>query len=438
MTHWFATLRAQFGVITAAAVILSNLLAGILFEYFHERELSSARNAALAARVGAVADLVSTLPQRQHIQVLQAVSTRFTRFRIADAAPNLSPMGEEERALARQLRAAERATPGEIHVSISSGAEAGSAAKTVTEIAQTIAPGRWMVVRNERPVPRGPRAILIAAAAAVLVTCAAAAWLAGRVARPLSQLATAADTVARGGNTPRLDVRGPDDLRRAAEAFNAMSDRVQRTLDSHRQLLSAVGHDLRTPISAMRITAELVQDAEIRDRLTRNLEELQALTETVLDAARAAPGEEMRRVDLIALMESVCGDLSDLGQSVECGIEGSAPCICRPNELRRALRNLVENAVRYGARARVHLEQNDTFHTIVVEDDGPGIPPEQLERVFEPFVRLESSRSSATGGAGLGLTLARTIAREHGGDVTLENRKGSGLRVRLTLPREAP
>jgi signal transduction histidine kinase len=216
-----------------------------------------------------------------------------------------------------------------------------------------------------------------------------------------------------------------------------MSDRVRRTLDSHRRLLSAVGHDLRTPISAMRITAELVRDADVRERLTRNLEELQGLTEAVLDAARAAPGEEMRRVDLTALMESVCGDLADLGQTVECTLEGGTPCFCRPNEMRRAVRNLVENAVRYGKRARVHLDLSDTAYAIVVEDEGPGIPAEHLERVFEPFIRLEPSRSSVTGGAGLGLTLARTIAREHGGDVILENRKGGGLRATLWLPRDS-
>jgi signal transduction histidine kinase len=235
-------------------------------------------------------------------------------------------------------------------------------------------------------------------------------------------------------------VQGPDDIRLAAEAFNAMSDRVTRLLESQRQLLSAVGHDLRTPLAAMRITAEFVEDGEVRERLARNLDELQSMTEAVLSAARAGPGEEKRRVDLAALIESVCDDLVELGMPVEVNVNGSAPCLCRPNEIRRATRNLIENAARYGRVARVSLASDGDSFVVTVNDDGPGIPEDKLEDVFEPFVRLEASRSNATGGSGLGLTLARSIAREHGGDVVLENRRAGkqvgGLKASLRLPSE--
>ena len=443
MTRWFSTLRGQFVAITATAAILSNLIVAFCFELFHEHELSGARNAALVARVGAVADLVSSLPERQHDQALRAVSSTFVRYWIAPGPTFATQaMNEDERGFAQLVRAAEHtARPQEVRVhlysDLGSGHHGMSHPSDVTEIAQPLAPGRWLIARYQRPMtPPGPTALFVAAIAAVLLAGAAAAWIAGRVSRPLSALAAAADEVARGRNAPRLPEDGPDDIKRAAHAFNAMSDRVQRTLESHRQLLSAVGHDLRTPISAMRITAEFVGDAEVRDRLTRNLEELQALTEAVLSAARATPGEEPRRVDFAALIESVCADLIDIGNPVEVNIEGTAPSLCRPNEIRLALRNLIENAVRYGGRARVALDTGADSFTVIIDDDGPGIPAEQLERVFEPFVRLEASRSSATGGAGLGLTLARTIAREHGGDVTLENRAGGGLRAKLILPRE--
>jgi signal transduction histidine kinase len=290
------------------------------------------------------------------------------------------------------------------------------------------------------PTPSPAPAILIAAALGTILTGAAAAWLAGRVSRPLSALAFAADAVARGRTAPHLAANGPDDIRRASEAFNEMSGRVTRTLESQRQLLSAVGHDLRTPLAAMRITAEFVQDAEVQDRLTRNLDELQSMTEAVLSAARAGPGEEARRVDLATLIESVCDDLIELNQPVEVSIHGLAPCSCRSNEIRRAARNLIENAVRYGGTARVTLKTEPDFFVATIEDDGPGIPADRLEEVFEPFVRLEESRNNATGGSGLGLTLARSIAREHGGDVVLENRKSGGriigLRALLRLPRE--
>jgi signal transduction histidine kinase len=439
---WLSTLRGQFVIVTAAAVILSNIAVAVSFELVREGELSGVRNAALADRIVAVADLVSSLPPKQRELALHAASSPFIHYSIAPKPPHDDFISEEESSLAKLVQAAEHGDPSRtVHVRLYEHMgfdQAGHREQhSVTEISQSLAPGSWLIASLERPrAPPAPHDMLIAATIGTILTCAAAAWIAGRVSRPLSALAAAADEVARGRNVPRLDARGPDDLKRAAEAFNAMSDRVQRTLDSHRQLLSAVGHDLRTPISAMRITAEFVGDAEVRDRLTRNLEELQALTEAVLAAARAAPGEAMRRVDLAALIESVCADLVDLGDPVEINIEGSAPCLCRPNEIRRAMRNLVENAVRYGGGARVSLQTEDDSLVAIIDDDGPGIPPERLERVFEPFVRLEASRSSSTGGTGLGLTLARTIVREHGGDVTLENRAGGGLRAKLSLPRE--
>jgi signal transduction histidine kinase len=229
-------------------------------------------------------------------------------------------------------------------------------------------------------------------------------------------------------------------VRNAAIAFNQMTEKVTRTMESQRHLLSAVGHDLRTPIAAMRITAEFVNDEEVRDRLKRNLDELQSMTEAVLSAARAGPGEEQRRVDLATLIESVCDDLIELDQPVTMEISGIAPCSCRSNEIRRAVRNLIENAVRYGGVARVSLRAEPDCFVVMIDDDGPGIPEDRLEEVFEPFVRLEASRNSATGGSGLGLTLTRSIAREHDGDVVLENRKAGGrivgLRASLRLPRE--
>jgi signal transduction histidine kinase len=234
-----------------------------------------------------------------------------------------------------------------------------------------------------------------------------------------------------------LTETGPQDVRNAAIAFNAMTDEVTRTVESQRQLLSAVGHDLRTPITAMRINLEFVEDRDLHDRLQVSLNELQELTEAVLSAARGTGGEIKRNVDLSALVESLCADLDDMGEPVTCTTQTPAPLSCRPNEIRRAVRNLVENAISYGGTAKVEISQQGNDYQILVEDEGPGIPETEHQRVFEPFVRLESSRNEATGGTGLGLTLVRAIAEGHGGGVTLENRPEGGLRARLRLPREA-
>jgi signal transduction histidine kinase len=281
-----------------------------------------------------------------------------------------------------------------------------------------------------------PFQFILAALVAVVTASTVAAFAARRVARPLSKLADAASEVARGGDAPRMEETGPDDVRRAAAAFNAMTDQVTRTLESQRQLLSAVGHDLRTPITAMRINAEFIVDTDVRERIEKNLEELQALTEAVLTAARGAGWEERRKIDLAALVDSVCVDLEEIGKPVTWDTGPAVPTSCRPNEIRRAVRNLIENAITYGKSAHVHLQELDGAIAIIVEDEGPGISEGDRARVFEPFLRLEGSRSHETGGAGLGLTLVKAIAEAHGGSIELTNRSGGGLRAILHLPRE--
>jgi signal transduction histidine kinase len=441
----FQTLRSQFVAVVAAAVILSNLSVVAILEIGREGDLQTARITAAVDRIAAVFRYVMTIPLEQREPAVAALSGNLFRYSIVTSPPFAeATMDEEERQLARDLYAGERNDqfgPARVQVIDQPGQPLNNEGAAF-EIAQPFPNGDgWLVARFNRPAAPSPApAILIAAALGTILTGAAAAWLAGRVSRPLSALAYAADEVARGRIAPRLPDTGPDDIRHAAKAFNEMSDRVTRTLESHRQLLSAVGHDLRTPLAAMRITAEFVEDGEVRDRLTRNLDELQSMTEAVLSAARSGPGEEKRRVDLATLIESVCDDLIELNLPVSVSIEGLAPSNCRPNEIRRATRNLIENAVRYGGGARVSLERTDEWFIVHVDDDGPGIPANRLEEVFEPFVRLEGSRNNATGGSGLGLTLARAIAREHGGEIVLENRMAegqiTGLRASLRLPRE--
>lgn len=442
--RWPTTLRAQFVVVVAGAVILSNLAVIAILEVGREGELQGARRAAAVDRIGSMFDYMSTIPEEQRESAAHTMSGQVYQYALTDTPHFEASVTEEEQRIGAALVGGELnkklGTP-RVRVVDDMPLVGGGDAGPSIEITQPLPGGGWLWARYDRPALPSPAPdILIAAALGTLLSGVGAAWLAGRVSRPLSALAYASDEVARGRIAPRLKVKGPDDIRLAAEAFNAMSDRVTRTLESQRQLLSAVGHDLRTPLAAMRITAEFVEDGEVRERLARNLEELQSLTEAVLSAARAGPGEEKRRVDLAALIESVCDDLIDLGLPVEVNVSGSAPCLCRPSEIRRAARNLIENAARYGGAARVSLVTEGDNFVVTVNDNGPGIPEDRLEEVFEPFVRLEASRSNATGGAGLGLTLARSIAREHGGDVILENRLNgkqiAGLRASLRLPCE--
>jgi signal transduction histidine kinase len=214
-----------------------------------------------------------------------------------------------------------------------------------------------------------------------------------------------------------------------------MAGRLRRLIEDQRALLSAVGHDLRTPIASLRIRTELVKDPELQSRMLNSLSEMERLTEAALAAARGGEsGEPTRPVDLPSLIEAVCDDLADTGSPVSFSTLPAARVEGRASELRRALRNLIENAVRYGGTARVSMSLLRDQAAIAVDDDGPGIPDDKLGHVTKPFVRLEESRSTETGGHGLGLTIARAIAERHGGELLLANRAGGGLRAELTLP----
>ena len=258
-----------------------------------------------------------------------------------------------------------------------------------------------------------------------------------RITRPLNALSNAAEKLGRGEEVAPLAETGPAELQRATAAFNAMGERLTRFVRDRTAMLAAIGHDLRTPLTSLRLHAELVEDGETRTKLLAILVEMQHMTEVTLAFAREqAAREETRPVDLSALVQSLCDDLADLGMEVVFAGADRALLSCRPVSLGRALRNIVENAVAYGDRARVALEETPGEFAIVIDDDGPGIPEEDRERVFGPFVRLEESRSRETGGIGIGMAIARSNLRAHGGDITLANRPEGGLRATVHLPKD--
>ncbi len=447
---WPRTLVVQLIAVTAAALVISNFAVAWWFERSNELQNESSLSERVVDRAVAVATTLATIPPASRDVIMKTMSSRiwqFTELPESDAVVN-QPMDEEELRFAQRLSAAlpPQARFGSVKVQLHESPHAIPAkllphdADMDSEAFRLVIPldhhNKLSAVFLRTPPPL-PVEIIVAAVVAILVASTAAALMARRVARPLYDLTAAASVVARGGSAPHVDEKGPDDVRNAAIAFNQMTNKVTRTLESQRHLLSAVGHDLRTPITAMRINLEFVQEEELREGLQQNLDELQELTEQVLAAARGASGEAKRSVDLSALVESLCADLDDLGEPVTWQNHASAPVNCRPNEIRRAVRNLVENAVAYGNKADVQIASSRDGYDIVIEDNGPGIPEDDRVRVFEPFVRLESSRNAATGGTGLGLTLAKAIAEGHGGAIVLENRPSGGLRVRMHLPRMA-
>ncbi|MBB4629606.1 sensor histidine kinase [Paracoccus denitrificans] len=237
-----------------------------------------------------------------------------------------------------------------------------------------------------------------------------------------------------GSNLPPLPEEGTDDIRQTTAAFNRMQTRLFRFIEDRTRMLAAIGHDLRTPLTSLRLRAEFVTDPEIQQRMLATIDEIQAMTEATIAFARGeATIEETRTVDLNALIGSLCDDLAEMDQPVAYAEGKKMIYRCRPDSLRRALRNIIENALRYGGEARVRLYRGSHSVDITVEDNGPGIPEDMHEQVFAPFCRIETSRNRETGGVGLGLAIARTIIRHHGGDIVFSN-DNPCFRVTISLP----
>jgi len=260
-------------------------------------------------------------------------------------------------------------------------------------------------------------------------------WGVNRSTRPLSVFAAAAERLGVDVNAEPLIEAGPSEVRRAAFAFNTMQTRVKRFIQDRTQMLAAISHDLRTPITRLRLRAEFVDDDMQRKKMLSDLDEMEAMIAATLTFSRDdAANEPVAHVDVAAIIASLCGDQAATGRTVTYNGPDSFGLLARPIALKRAINNFVDNAVKYGKAAHVTLTPGIDELTICIDDEGPGIPAGDKERVFAPFIRLESSRSRETGGTGLGLTIARNAIRSMGGDVELINRREGGLRVKVTLP----
>jgi signal transduction histidine kinase len=273
--------------------------------------------------------------------------------------------------------------------------------------------------------------LAILLAAVLIVSYIAVRW----VTRPLHVLASAADELGRDINRPPLPETGPAEVSRAARAFNTMQSRLVHFIAERTRILAAMSHDLKTPITRMRLRADLLEDENLREKFESDLLEMQAMVTQALDFMRGlSNGEAEQPVDVMALLEALQSDNEAMGRKV--AIEGrvAKPLRGMPQLLKRCIANLIDNAVLYGKEAHVQLEATGDALRLRIRDHGPGMPEKELESVFEAFYRLEGSRNRETGGTGLGLSIARDIARAHGGEVRLRNHEDGGLEAILTLP----
>jgi signal transduction histidine kinase len=304
-------------------------------------------------------------------------------------------------------------------------------------LAARLPDGRWLNGAVVTPEP--PTDEIWRLGASTFVTfafvLAAALWVASRLSRPLRDLQTAAARVGAANDPEEVSVRGPGDVRQTLEAFNAMSRRVSQLLGEKDVMLGALGHDLRTPLASLRIRIETMEPEAERLKAIRTIEEATQLLEDILELARQGRSSEpVKTVDVSVLVEDIVEDYAETGAPVSLTNSEKAPAACRPVLFRRALRNLIDNAVAYGQAARLSVSKSGDDVLVRIEDDGPGMSEEALAAAGRPFVRGEASRSRSTGGSGLGITLADAIAKAHGGELKLANREPHGLAATIKLP----
>jgi signal transduction histidine kinase len=456
--------RSLFGRLTL--VLLTGLALTVLLSAWVQmrdrgRILYEAMHQDVIERTSGIVQLLDALPPPQRESLLPILSTAQSQVSLA-TGPLQMPSDDSDSAAARLVERQLRDRLGastEIRVGLAgfvmSGPMAGRpmmgmgnraaammhgvhAMASHFLIQVRLGDGTW--VWFERGLPQGlfdwPVKMLLTLGILLLgvttLSLVAVRW----VVRPLADLRRAADALGKDIHRPPLPETGPVEVAETAGAFNRMQRRISRFVEDRARMLAAVSHDLKTPITRLRLRADLLDDEELGEKIRRDLDEMQAMVEETLDFMRGTDSHEATHpIDLMALLESLIEDAGESGQGVR--LEGSIerPYSGRPLALKRCIGNLLNNALRYGGEVEISAQDSAQSVTLRIADRGPGIPAEAIDKVFEPFFRLDGSRGRDSGGTGLGLGIARNIARAHGGDLVLMNRPEGGLVAELKLPR---
>jgi signal transduction histidine kinase len=458
------TLISQVALILLTGLVVSHLVAGWVYRSDRVKAVRAIGGYAAAQRIANLARLLDEAPADWRDRIIAVTAGPTLRIALSPRAPAWitdqpeqpdPPIGAY---LREQLPASLAET---VEVSVFRPPPSGPGAQAMNRpvnppmmrpwhdppagawrrlrVGLRLSDGQWLSVTLGLPDPAPPTPwqfpIALGVMAAIVVPTSI--WAVRRVTAPLGTVTRAAERLGRDVNAPPIPETGSLEMRQAAHAFNEMQSRLQRLLHNRTTMLAALSHDLRTPLTLVRLRTEALPEGEERDRLLASIDTLEAMVSATLRYARdTTEPEAWRRTDLAALLGVIVDDMADAGLPVT--MAPAAPIVvdCQPQGLRRAVTNLLDNGVKYGVRARLSLQQADRTLRIVIDDDGPGIPAEDLPRVFEPFHRLEPSRSRDTGGSGLGLAIAQAIAEAHDGRITLSNRPEGGLRATLTMPIE--
>lgn len=457
------TLRGQLVLVILATFLVVQGIS--LWLFVDERRLAvrAALGLEAASRAANVVRLLEATPADLRQDILMAASSPLARFQVAPEALVDHESHDMNGNVADQVRALLPPDPNRtIRVELHevSPAGPGPGARPPMEMRQmhenmmtgnlssmelrlsiSLTGGGWLNVstRFHRPPIQWPWGSVLSYALTTLAIMAVVWLTLSRLTGPLRRLSIAAERLGRGEAVEELPETGPEEVRRLTEAFNRMQARLTRFISERTRLLAALGHDLRSPLTAMRVRAEMVEDTETRERLTAIVTEMQEMVDSTLSFARGmVSDEETQSVALVPFLTQLAEEMSALGSGISVTTADDLHARIKPVAIRRALRNLLENAQRYAGGAELSLARDGDMARICVRDRGPGIPDADLKRVLDPFVRVEKSRNKETGGTGLGLSIASTIIHAHGGEITLENAPGGGLVACVTLPLQEP
>jgi signal transduction histidine kinase len=438
------SLVGQMAVLIGIALLLAQL-ASFAFVLVQRQHFNRAQidTPAITRFTSTAADFEQAAPEFKKL-VLSDASRRGAHYELADRAVVSDVLRRRDDTEDRLREALQSAfiQPREVRAAIDphppQGREGGRRRSSQSMLLSVqLADGHWLNARLSVPgqPPFVTPELVLATLLLYLFVLSAAVFIASRLARPLDELTRAAEAF-RGRNEPvTVEARGPADLRNAIQAFNAMNRRVVDLLEEKDRTLGAIGHDLRTPLASLRIRAESVEPKEDRERMIATIEEMTATLEDILTLARAGRSrEQFERADVSAVAAALADEYRELGREISFAADAPHMLDIQPMLLRRAIRNLVDNALKYAGAADIEVKGSEEAVTIAVRDRGPGLEAGELKKVDGAFYRAEPSRNRETGGAGLGLSIAKAVADAHGGTMTLANREGGGLVAKIGLP----
>ncbi|HWM49343.1 MAG TPA: ATP-binding protein [Xanthobacteraceae bacterium] len=455
------SLFGQTLLVLLAGLVLSHAVGSWIYTADREQAVRAVGGFAAAQRIANLTRLVQEAPREWRERIVAAMSDQTLQAALTAQPPALQGADDDNPVaqaikdfLAEQVQAGSTRQP-RVAVSAAAGPQFadwhpmghgpmagrgpmmhGLGAFRDLRVAMPLRDGQWLSFETAL-ADSGPafsRQFLTSMAVMAVIIVGVSIWAVRRVTTPLTSLAAAAERLGRDVTAPPLPETGTAETRRASRAFNEMQGRLRSLIESRTRLLAAISHDLRTPLTLLRLRAENIEDADERGKMLATIAEMDAMIGAALQFARDETiAERHRPADVSALLQSVVDDMRDAGLPVT--MAAAEPLIhdCQPVALKRAVTNLIDNAVKYGKTAHVAITAKPHAIEITIDDEGPGIPEADLPRVFEPFYRVEQSRSRETGGVGLGLAIAKSIVEEQDGKLTLVNRAGGGLRAVIAL-----